>query len=471
MFFFCITFSMVASAQTLEQARAWFTKQEYEKAKPVFQRYVKSHPGNANYNYWYGVCCVQTGEAAKSIKHLEMARSRKIQNAPLYLGKAYDEVYRFEEAVSAYEDYIEVLEKRKQSTESVQTQLNKSRISARMLKGVEEVCVIDSIIVDKDKFLKAYRVSEESGSIYTFNEFFGMTGANEGTVYETELKNKIYYSELGDDNTMNIYSRSKMFDEWGRAHLLPGSINAGANSNYPFLLTDGITIYYASDGEGSMGGYDIFVTRYNTETDTYLTPENVGMPFNSPFNDYMFVIDEYNDLGWFATDRYQPEGKVCIYVFVPNASKLTYNYEAMDFEVIRGLAELRSIEDTWKDEEIVEAARKRLKEALNKNTQEDRAHDFEFIINDRLTYYSVNEFKSAKAKSLIKAFLQMEKDYKQQADKLNSQRKWYSEASKQEQQRTSPAILDLEKRVYEMEKELNKQEIVIRNEEIKTLKR
>ena len=34
------------------------------------------------------------------------------------------------------------------------------------------------------------------------------------------------------------------------------------------------------------------------------------MPFNSPYNDYMYVIDEYNNLGWFASDRFQPEGKV-----------------------------------------------------------------------------------------------------------------------------------------------------------------
>ena len=44
-------------------------------------------------------------------------------------------------------------------------------------------------------------------------------------------------------------------------------------------------------------------------TDTYLAPENVGMPFNSPYNDYMYVIDEFNNLGWFASDRYQPEDK------------------------------------------------------------------------------------------------------------------------------------------------------------------
>lgn len=106
-----------------------------------------------------------------------------------------------------------------------------------------------------------------------------------------------------------------------KGSLLPGSINDSINANYPYVLTDGATIYYAADGENSIGGYDIFVTRYNTNTNTYLTPENVGMPFNSPYNDYMFAIDEFNNLGWFASDRYQPEGKVCIYVFIPNSSK------------------------------------------------------------------------------------------------------------------------------------------------------
>ena len=33
-------------------------------------------------------------------------------------------------------------------------------------------------------------------------------------------------------------------------------VNASGNANYPFVLSDGVTVYYASDGEG-LGGYDI----------------------------------------------------------------------------------------------------------------------------------------------------------------------------------------------------------------------
>ena len=43
LFLFCSLFLCEVSAQTLEQARALFTKGEYEKAKPVFKRYVKSN--------------------------------------------------------------------------------------------------------------------------------------------------------------------------------------------------------------------------------------------------------------------------------------------------------------------------------------------------------------------------------------------------------------------------------------------
>lgn len=40
-----------------------------------------------------------------------------------------------------------------------------------MLKGVEDVCIIDSFVVDKATFLHAYKISEESGKLFTFNDF------------------------------------------------------------------------------------------------------------------------------------------------------------------------------------------------------------------------------------------------------------------------------------------------------------
>ncbi|NDW11815.1 hypothetical protein D0T50_02800 [Bacteroides sp. 214] len=458
------------SAQTLDQARAMFLRGEYGPAKPVFERFLKTAPNNANYNYWYGVCCMKTGESEKSIKHLELAHKRKVQNAPYFLGQAYDDCYRFEEAMTVYEEYISAQTKKKQDTTQAEALLEKSKLAARMLKGVEEVCVIDSFVVEKHAFLKAYKISEESGKLYMYDEYFKDWKGHGGTVYETELGNKVYYGHKQENDTLDIYAKNKMLNEWGTERELPGSINSHANTNYPFVMTDGITIYYASDGATSIGGYDIFVTRYNSAADTYLLPESVGMPFNSPANDYMFVIDEFNQLGWFATDRNQPADTVCVYVFVPNTTKQTYNYEAMEPEKIRSLARLNSIRDTWKDETVVTEAKQRLQAVMNLKPRTEKKKDFVFVINDNTTYYTLAEFKSTKAKELFRKYQQKEKDYAQQVKKLEEMRAQFAAATQVQKDKLAPAILDLERRVEQMYEELTILAIHTRNEEYNNLK-
>ncbi|WP_294472706.1 hypothetical protein [uncultured Bacteroides sp.] len=464
LFLICSLFFGEVSAQTLEQARTMFTKGDYENAKPVFKKYVTSQPSNGNYNFWYGVCCLKTGEAEEAVKPLEMAVKKRVSGGQLYLGQAYNDTYRFEDAVNCFEEYIADLKKRKRATEEAELLLEKSKADLRMLKGVEEVCIIDSFVVNKATFLDAYKISEESGKLFTFNDFFQTEGDNSGTVYETEIGNKIYYSEKSEKGSLDIFSKNKLLNEWSSGRPLPGSINDSGNANYPFVMADGVTIYYASDGEG-LGGYDIFVTRYNTNTDTYLVPENVGMPFNSPYNDYMYVVDEYNNLGWFASDRFQPEDTVCIYVFIPNSSKQTYNYESMEKEQIIRLAQIHSLKESWKDQQMVNEALQRLKAAITHKPQERRAMDFEFIIDDNTTYYFLSDFKSAKAKQLFQQYQQMEKDFVQQEEKLNNLRQQYANANNQGKEKMAPAILDLEKRILQMSGELDVLGINVRNAE------
>ena len=453
------------SAQTLEQARAFYKQGEFAKAKLVFKKYVKNAPGNANYNYWYGVCCYETGETETSLKYLEFGAKRRIQEAFKYLGQVYYDLYRFDESQESYEEYISLLEKKKQPIEEYEKLLEKAKLAGRMLKGVEEVTFIDSFVVNKSEFLDAYKISEESGKLFTYNEYFNVKGNNPGTVYQTELQNKLYYSAKGKGNNLNIYAQNKLLDKWGSAALLPDAINTSANENYPYVLSDGVTIYYASDGEGSIGGYDLFVTRYNTNTDNYLVPDNVGMPFNSPFNDYMYVIDEFNNLGWFASDRYQPKDKVCIYVFIPNASKQTYNYEATDADIIRKAAMIQSLKTTWKDKEAVKAGKQRLTMTIYHKPEVQSVHDFDFVIDDHTVYHSMEDFQSPEAKSLFKQWQQKKKDFQKLSEKLEKQRETYAQASKAGQATLAPAILDLEKRVEQIENELSQTEITIRNTE------
>lgn len=458
----CCMLGSAAQAQTLAQAKELYQQEQYAQAKPVFKKYTKTQPGNGNYHLWYGVCCLKTGETKLAIKHLELAVKKRIPNGQLYLGQAYHQNYQFEDAISTYEDYIADLAKRKRATETAETLLAQSRLGLRLLKGVEEVCFIDSIVVDKEDFLKAYRISPECGKLFTYPEYFKSDMTPAGTVYETQLRNKLYYAELQPDSTLSILSRNKMQDQWSQGHLLPGTINQAINANYPYMMSDGITIYYAADGPQSLGGYDIFVTRYNTSQDTYLTPQNAGMPFNSPANDYMYVIDEYNNLGWFASDRNQPEGKVCIYTFIPNASKQVYDYENKDKESLRSLAMLQAIKDTWQDEASVTAALERLQNADQDQPTRTQKHDFEFILDDQHTYYQLSDFRSKEALDAFNTYRQLEKSYLERQNHLQEMRTAYSKAGQTRQQELTPGILDLEKRLDQLDEELHRLTLEIR---------
>lgn len=457
-------------AQTLTQAKELYRNGEYLKAKPVFKKYVKSQSGNGNYHLWYGVCCLNTDEPELAVKHLEIAVKKRIPSGQLFLGQAYAKVYRYEDAIDVYEDYIADLTKRKRSTQVADSLLLNSKLGARLLKGVEKVCVIDSFVVDKKDFLKAYKLSPESGKIYTYKEYFEDNSETEGTVYETELGNKLYYAQTQKDGTISILSSNKMQDQWGKGHLLPGTINEAVNANYPYVMTDGITIYYAANGSQSIGGYDIFVTRYNMANDTYLTPQNVGMPFNSTANDYMYVIDEFNNLGWFASDRYQPEGKVCIYIFIPNASKQVYNYEQTESKKLLQLAKLHSIQETWTDKQTVEEARQRLLNVLNMQPTVEKRPAFEFIVNDRYTYHRLSDFHSENAKQAFNNYTLLKKSDSQLKRKLATLRSDYLEANETDKKKLTPVILDLEKRIEQLETEKQQAAMQVRQLELQSRK-
>ncbi len=460
---FALCLAGAASAQNATQAKKLFEQGEFEKAKPAFQRLVKQSPGNAGYNYWYGACCYETGEKLEAQPYLEKSAARKYIDAYRYLGKLYYDIYRFDDAVANYEEHIMWLEKKNRPTEEAEAELDHIKRAARMIKGVENVAVIDSFVVDKASLLDAYKISMESGKVYGKPD-------TEGTFFETEMGNKMIYSELSTDSLMQLYTRVRLLDGWSEPEPVE-SLNGEGNVNYPFLMSDGITLYYASDGEGSLGGYDIFVTRYDSEDGSYLRPDNIGMPFNSPANDYLYAVDEFNNIGWFASDRNQPTDSVCVYVFIPNETKDVYNYEATDPQVIIEAATLRNIRSTWQDEDKVRQGRQRL--AALKYTQEtdESKGDFTLVIDDSATYHTLADFRSPEAKKLYQQLMQKEKDLRELTKELDGKRVAYASGNEAKKQGLAPSILELEKRTKQLAEEINALAKQVRNEEIKKLKR
>lgn len=450
------------SAQTLSQAKRMFENAQYEKARDAFSKLIKRSPNSAEYNYYYGASLYETGELNQAVPYLEKSAKRNYIGAFRYLGKAYADLYRYDEAVENYETHIEWLVEKNRDTEQAEAELSKLRKKARMFKSVEKVAVIDSFVVSKDRFLEAYKISSTSGKLQ-LNE------AGNGSIYENEMGNKRIFSEM-KDSVMQLFTQIKLLDGWQEKEGIE-SLNGDGNVNYPFLMGDGITLYYASDGEGTLGGYDIFVTRYDSEDNSYLRPSNIGMPFNSNANDYMYAIDEFHNLGWFVSDRNQPADTVCVYVFVPNESKVNYNYEATDPQVIKDAATLRSIRSTWTDEEQVRNARQRLatlKYAENKKAKKD---DFHFIIDDSATYTVWSDFRSKEAMETYRKVLQKEKDLDYFRSALKQKREEYASTNADGKKKLEPSILDLENRIPQLKEEITQMILSTRNLEIQELRK
>ena len=459
-----ILFIAPLKAQTIEEARALYIEKKYEEAKPMFEKFLKTHPNNPNYNFWYGVCALNTCEPRKAIKPLELANKRRVPDSAYFLAQAYLSDYQFDEASEVLEAYIKTQKRRKKDTEQLESLLKKTRLNQRMLKGVEQVIVIDSIIVNKKDFILAYKLSEESGSLSYLDSEPADSLNSKPVLYQTERGNRRYLAQKNQASFYQLYSQTKLGGEWTTPTPLSDLNQDSVNTNYPYVLNDGITMFYASDDKELMGGYDILVTRYNTNTDSYLVPENVGMPFNSIYDDYMYVIDEFNNLGWFATNRFQPKDKLCIYIFIPNKVKRTYDYETTPIDELRKLASLEDIKLTWKDKKAVEDGLQRLRFAISYQPQKHKESDFSFIINDQYEYTSLKDFRSPEAREEFIKYQVMEKDFKAQKIRLQDFRLEYE---KSENKQLAPAIQDLEKRISIMHDEINKQAKLIRSLELK----
>lgn len=448
--------------QNLNQAKELFQAGEFEKAKPAFQRLVRQAPSNAGYNFWYGACCYETGEKEKALPYLEKSAARRYIDAYRYVGKLYADLYRFDEAVKNYEIHLDWLVKKKRDTALAEAELEAVKRASRMFKSVEKVTVVDSFSVDKAQFLKAYHLSKESG---TLSQDANITG----TAYQTEMGNKALYATANEEGISQLYTRDRLIDGWSKPMPI-ASLNELGNVNYPFLMSDGVTLYFASDGEGSLGGYDIFVTRYDSEDGRYLRPDNVGMPFNSPANDYLMAFDELNNLGWFASDRYQPADSVCVYVFVPNASKEVYDYENTPHETLVEAATLRSIRSTWTDEARLQAGQQALAQVSEGPQQEARRGDFTFVINDSHVYHTFSDFRSSNALKLFRQLKQKQKDLDVLDGQLKHKRGQYASVSASGKQQLAPSILDLEQRVKQLYTEIEALTVQVRNEEIRYTK-
>lgn len=449
-----------SGAQTLEQlARKAFLDGQYAKAKPMLKKCLRTAPKDARINYWYGASCIETGEIEEARSYLEFAADHKIQNAFRYLGRYFYLTRDFDSSIRYLETYLSKANASDSGYNEASELLQRVRAEQKFMRRVQKVVFVDSIVVRKENLLTAFRLSPESGSLRYGKELadpaFKDSAQSENIAYTNEMGNKVFLSIPDSTGNLSLATSFLMAGKWSTPTPLQG-LPATGNNCFPFLLSDGITLYFANDGDDSMGGLDIFMTRYNSATDRFLKAENAGLPFNSTANDYMMAVDELNGLGWFATDRRCTEGTVCIYVFVwDENTKDYYDLETDDISTMHRAAEIASIAETQSDEEIVRKARQALfRMSVDNNPLQKTSHDVTFVIDDLKDCHEASDFHRPEARALFEEYLSKCNELSALRAELEKRREAYAAANAAARLDIAKEILEMEKREMELEKSL-----------------
>jgi len=100
---------------------------------------------------------------------------------------------------------------------------------------------------------------------------------------------------------------------WSDPENLGDKINTEGNEMFPFVHPDGM-LFFASDGLLGLGGLDVFISQILP--DGFSEPENIGVPVNSSYDDFAFILNNKQESGYFSSNRPEGQGDDDIYLYL-----------------------------------------------------------------------------------------------------------------------------------------------------------
>lgn len=119
--------------------------------------------------------------------------------------------------------------------------------------------------------------------------------------------------------------------QWSLPLNLGPHVNTPYDEDAPFIHSDGVTLFFSSNGHNTMGGFDVFKTVLtDPDMNGWSMPENVGYPVNTVNDDIYFCLSEDGTRGWFSSEREGGFGMQDIY-------EVDFPGSQLDYLVVRGV--------------------------------------------------------------------------------------------------------------------------------------
>lgn len=284
--------SSVASRSALDLVK----QERYQEAAKAYAGLYARFPKEPTYNYYYGFSLLKINkDLARACECLQYAHLQGgFPDAGFYLAQAWFYSYHFDKALELFNALKDTKDKFYLKDKNIAYWIEHAEYALRQTRdAVVPVCIaqdssfrIDSFRLEKGVF------ATRPANLRTPNDkeadretsFFLPDNIREG---ET-----VFFCGYGSLKLKALeifkatYTKDNSFDG---VENLGDMINSVQDEEFPYFDKRTHTLYYASKGRNSIGGYDIFMTVYDEPSKTWSTPKNMGFPINTPFDDVLYI--------------------------------------------------------------------------------------------------------------------------------------------------------------------------------------
>lgn len=150
---------------------------------------------------------------------------------------------------------------------------------------------------------------------------------------ETVLLYSTY--RAGGQGSLDIWQAKKLPNgAWGESENLGEAINSPYDEDFPMLTADGKTLYFASNNDKSMGGFDVFKSVYDSASGTWSEPQNLGYPLNDTYDNMVISFLDNGREAFLSSYRDDSFGDLDVYEVTLNDKEA--NVSVLDLRVIAG---------------------------------------------------------------------------------------------------------------------------------------
>ena len=306
--------------------------------------------------------------------------------------------YRFSDAHTLLEKYVTALGRRKQAIpDSVRLLQARVQRAERMYQRAEGLTFESRFRVAKKEWLQK------------INELRNRLIPEEGVLKGDSLMGQTSYRDkLGRNwirpSSSSLEWLSMVGKNWEVQPIEMKALNSGAELIYPYLLEDGTTLLFGRMSDDGLGGYDLYMSRLTGQGDSFYEPTLLGMPYNSPYNDYLLTYDEEKDAGWLVTDRFCPSDSLFVYYakgrppFLSGKSRDEVDSLSTEQAFLR--ASLRDLPS--RDTDVAVAT-----------PEDEKSGDFYFLLQGNRVYRYWSDFSSKEA---VEAFAHLRLQWQQMTE-------------------------------------------------------